>query len=50
MGKLARPGFDLGLKLGEISKNKKYIGVVLGVTDYLPGENQIKNATQELLK
>ena len=25
-----RPGFDLGLKLGEISKNKKYIGVVLG--------------------
>ena len=24
------PGFDLGLKLGEISKNKKYIGVVLG--------------------
>ena len=25
-----RPGFDLGLKLGKISKNKKYIGVVLG--------------------
>jgi len=25
-----RPGFDLGLKLGEISKNKKYIGVILG--------------------
>ena len=25
-----RPGFDLGLKLGKISKNKKYIGVILG--------------------
>ena len=25
-----RPGFDLGLKLGEISKNKNYIGVILG--------------------
>ena len=25
-----RPGFDLGLKLGEISKNKEYIGVILG--------------------
>ena len=25
-----RPGFDLGLKLGDISKNKKFIGVILG--------------------